>query len=179
MGPIKRAGAALYLLASIVVLGGATAALAGPDPGRIRALLEVPAGRITFLVCVAIMALQALCVLGRALFARPEPAVVRPAGHPDVEVTVRALASAARAAAAEDPGLMIEGVSARVRGRAKDGALIKVDAIDLAGRNLTGLASALEGRVQRACEHTLGAPGVAVRVRFFPAKTVTTTQEAS
>lgn len=143
MGPIKRAGAALYLLASIVVLGGATAALAGPDPGRIRALLEVPAG------------------------------------HPDVEVTVRALSSAARAAAAEDPELMIEGVSARVRGRAKDSALIKVDAIDLAGRNLTELASALEGRVQRACEHTLGASGVAVRVRFFPAKTVTTTQEAS
>lgn len=179
MGPIKRVGAALYLLACIVVLGGVTAALAGPDPERVRSLLEAPAGRIVFLACVAIMALQALYVLGRVLFARPEPTAVHPAANPGIEVTARALTAVARAAASEDPELMLEDVSAHVWGRAKDSVLIKVDAIDLAGRNLTKLAGALETRVQRACERTLGAPGVAVRVRFFPAKTVTITQEAS
>ena len=54
---------------------------------------------------------------------------------------------------------------------------LEIEAIALVDGDLAALGQDMQGRVQRACEQMLGVPGVSVRVRFLPSKTVTVTRE--
>ena len=178
MKPMAKVAAMLYLLSCALVLGAFTALLVGPAQDQAASLVERQPARIILLVCMGIMGIQALYLLGRVLFMRPEPMSVRPTAHPDIEVALDAVRHVARRAAMEED-VLIEDVSTRVRGRSHEGVLVRIDAIDLGDRNLAALAAKIAARVQRACEHMLGAPGATVRVRFLPAKTTTTTREAT
>ena len=103
---------------------------------------------------------------------------MRLAGNPNIEVSVAALASVARAAA-EDADVMIEHVEARVAGRDKGEARITIEAIALTQQNLEGLALRVQDRAQEACDQMLGVPGAQVKVRFLPSTTVTVTKEVA
>jgi len=175
---MKRIGAIVHLLASLVVLGGLTAFLTGYESRRIEELMSIEWVRIAVLVCVAIMALETLIAVIAAFAGKREPVSVHPGGNPNIEVTVDAVRSVAAKAAGEDD-VMIEDVTARVRGRDNDELALRVDAIALAEQDLTALAERMEARISRACEQMLGAGGVTCRMRFLPTKTVTSAKEAS
>lgn len=178
MKPVKRIAAIIYLLACLVILGSYAASHIGATAARMAELGALLPFRIAVAVCLGIIGIQALYVLGLVIFDRPEPKAVRPVGNPGIEVTTTALAAVARAAARGDD-LLIEDVEARVRGREQAAVDVRVEAIALDGQDLNGMGARLQERVARACEQMLGAPGVTVRVRFLPTKTVTATREVS
>lgn len=178
MKPLKRAVSAVYLIASLIVLGTYGLSLAGPFTGRMAELRAEPAFRWLLFACMAIMAVQALYVLGLALFTRPDLESVHPDGAPDIEVTCAAIASVARAAALEED-VLVEDVRVRATGHAHESARVQVDAIALGDGDLAGLAHRMQGRIADACERMLGATGVTARVRFLPSKTTTVTKEVS
>ena len=91
MKPFKKVAAVVYLLASLMVLGSYVASLAGPFTGRMRELERMLPFRVAIAACLAIIALQALYVLGLVLFSRPAPKSVRPGGAADIEVTLAAV----------------------------------------------------------------------------------------
>ena len=177
MKPFKKVAAVVYLLASLMVLGSYVASLAGPFTGRMRELERMLPFRVAIAACLAIIALQALYVLGLVLFSRPAPKSVRPGGAADIEVTLAAVASAARTAAAAEPDVLVEDVDVRARGREAGRVDIRVEAIALSDGSARELAHRVQSRVDAACERLLGAGCASCRVRFLPAKTVTLTKE--
>lgn len=174
MGPVKRLASAVYLVACVAVLGSFGLSLSGPLVGRMAYLRgELPFRAIMF-AGIAIMAVQALYVLGLTLFSRREPVSVHPDANPDIEVTREAIASLARAAAAADD-VMVENVEVRIVGRSRAHATVLIEAIPLVNDGLEGLARRMQLAVGDACDRMLGVSVARVRVRFLPARTVTTT----
>lgn len=176
MGRFKKFCAVVYLLACAIALGTFAASLFGPAAGRVEALLDKPAFRILLAVCLAICALQALWVLARVIFDRPEPDCVRIEGAQEVQVALAAIESVARAAAGEED-VLIEEVRGRIAGRGSSDVRIAIDAIALTESGLDQMADRMRTRVENALETMLGTPASSVRVRFLPSKTTTVTKE--
>ena len=116
MRVLKRALAIVYLAASIVALGTLVCQFWGPYTYRFMLLLRDTMPRVVVTVCAAIVALGVLIGFFRLMFARREPSCVHPAGERNIEVTLAALSSCARAAAECDNRVMVEHIEARVQG---------------------------------------------------------------
>lgn len=176
MGRVKKLCAVVYLLSCAIALGTFAASLFGPAVGSVEALLDKPAFRIVLAVCLVVCALQALWVLLRVIFERPEPECVRIDGTDEVQVTLTAIESVARTAAREED-VLIEEVRGRIQGRDSSGVRVAIDAIALTESGLDELAERMRGRVESALQTMLGTPAASVRVRFLPSKTTTVTKE--
>ena len=74
---------------------------------------------------------------------------------------------------------MVEHVEARVQGSDESLVRFKVDAIALDDRDVASLATAMQQRIEEACDTMLGTPGTTARVRFLPSKTTVQTVEVS
>ena len=55
----------------------------------------------------------------------------------------------------------------------------KVEAIALDDKDVASLATAMQQRIEEACDTMLGTPGTTTRVRFLPSKTTVQTVEVS
>ncbi len=176
MRRMRKIGAVLYLIAAVVVTGLFTGSQFGPYTERFNALLAVPGVRVLAVACVCVVLVQMLVLLTAVIADRPEPAFLRLASDAPIEVALPALISIARTAAVRDD-VLIEETEAHVRGRDRSEVHIEIEAIALGGGELAAIGQDMQVRVQRACERMLGVPGVSVRVRFLPSKTVTVTRE--
>lgn len=179
MRVLKRALAIVYLAAAIVALGTLVCQFWGPYTYRFMLLLRDTMPRVVVAVCAAIVALGVLIGFFRLMFARREPSCVHPAGERNIEVTLAALSSCARVAAERDDRVMIERVEARVQGSDESRVCFKVDAIALDDKDVASLATAMQRRIEEACDTMLGTPGTTTRVRFLPSKTTVQTVEVS
>ena len=160
MRVLKRALAIVYLAAAIVALGTLVCQFWGPYTYRFMLLLRDPMPRIVVTVCGGVVAIGVLASFFRLMFARREPSCVHPAGERNIEVTLAALSSCARAAAERDDRVMVEHIEARVQGSDESRVRFKVEAIALD-------------------DTMLGTPGTTARVRFLPSKTTVQTVEVS
>lgn len=169
----KKACALIYLVATAAALGYLGCLLYPPFAARASELMERLPVRIALAVCAGIAALGALIVAVRALAARREPQAVHPGGNPDIEVTIAALESTARAAA-EREDVLVEAVRCRVVGA--DGATARfwIDAIAFTDQGLASLAARVQARVEQACNALIGMPSTRCTVRFLPSKTTVT-----
>ncbi len=179
MRVLKRALAIVYLAATIVALGTLVCQFWGPYTYRFMLLMRDPMPRIVVTVCAAIVALGVLIGFFRLMFARREPSCVHPAGERNIEVTLAALSSCARAAAERDDRVMVEHVEARVQGSDDSHVRFKVEAIALDDKDVAALATSMQQRIEKACDTMLGTPGTTARVRFLPSKTTVQTVEVS
>ena len=168
MRVLKRALAIVYLAAAIVALGTLVCQFWGPYTYRFMLLLRDTMPRVVVTVCAAIVALGVLIGFFRLMFARREPSCVHPAGERNIEVTLAALSSCARAAA-----------EARVQGSDESRVRFKVEAIALDDKDVASLATSMQQRIEKACDTMLGTPGTTARVRFLPSKTTVQTVEVS
>ena len=175
MRVLKRALAIVYLAAAVVALGTLVCQFWGPYTYRFMLLMRDPLPRIVVTACGGVVALGVLVGFFRLVFARR----VHPAGERNIEVTLAALSSCARTAAERDDRVMVEHVEARVQGSDKSRVRFKVDAIALDDRDMASLATAMQQRIEEACDTMLGTPGTIARVRFLPSKTTVQTVEVS
>lgn len=173
MRVLKNIARVICILAGVVVIGSFFGSQYGPFTDRFADFSEQFAFHVVLIVCMVILGLNTLLMLGRLLFERRPPTCVHTGGDPDIEVTLAAITSVARAAAQEDPDVMIEDLTARVVGRDRSTARVAIDAISLTGRDLESTAQRMQQRVTDACRTMLGTEGVTVRVRFLPSKTTT------
>ncbi|HIU05468.1 MAG TPA: alkaline shock response membrane anchor protein AmaP [Candidatus Coprousia avicola] len=178
MRVIKKIGALLYLLAAIVVLGLVTGLTYGPFTARFERLLDNAAVQVVLAVCLVALALGALITVLAIFLARREPVCLHPGGNPDIEVSIAALKATATTAA-EREGVLVESVTGRIFGRDHDQVRFTVETIALTDEELAPLAKRVQDAIERACEETLGTPGVTALVRFLPAKTTVVTKEVS
>lgn len=176
----KRLVALVYLLAAAASLG-----VLGVLLFRLSALRLLPitsdhrfAAMVALGAAIAITGLGAFIGVCRLFFSRREPDCVRAEGDANIEVTLAALESCARAAAQEED-VLVERVEGHIKGSDRAAVRFKIDAIALEDDNLAAKAQAMQQRVTNACENMLGAPGVTTRVRFLSAKTTTHTREVS
>ena len=176
----KRLVALVYLLSAAASLG-----VLGMLLFRSGAFRFLPvaadhrfAATVALGVAMAITGLGAFIGACRLFFSRREPDCVRAEGNANIEVTLAALESCARAAAQEED-VLIERVEGRIKGSDRAAVRFKIDAIALEDDNLAAKAQAMQQRVTDACETMLGASGVTTRVRFLSAKTTTHTREVS
>lgn len=176
MRRIRNIGVALYLIAASTVIGLFAGSQFGPHTERFSAVLGAPWVRGAVIACMCVVVIQMIVLAIAAIADRPEPDCLRLGGDAQVEVALPALVSIARSAAADDD-VLIERVDARVHGRDRAEARIEIEAIALVEGGLEALARRMQLRVQESCEQMLGVPGVSVRVRFLPSKTVTVTRE--
>lgn len=176
MRRIRKIGVMLYLISAVVVVGLFAGSQFGPHTDRFDALLAVPWVHVLAFACVCVVLIQMAVLLIAAIADKPEPEFLRLAGDVQIEVALPALVSISRTAA-ECDDVLIEEVGAHVRGRDRSEVHIEIEAIALVDGDLAALGQDMQGRVQRACEQMLGVPGVSVRVRFLPSKTVTVTRE--
>ena len=102
MRVLKRALAIVYLAAAIVALGTLVCQFWGPYTYRFMLLMRDPMPRIVVTACGGVVAIGVLVSFFRLMFARREPSCVHPAGERNIEVTLAALSSCARAAAERD-----------------------------------------------------------------------------
>ena len=167
MRVLKRALAIVYLAATIVALGTLVCQFWGPYTYRFMLLMRDPMPRIVVTGCAGVVAIGVLVSFFRLMFARRELSCVHPAGERNIEVTLAALSSCARAAAERDDRVMVEHVEARVQGSDDSHVRFKVEAI------------AMQQRIEEACDTMLGTPGTTTRVRFLPSKTTVQTVEVS
>lgn len=179
MRAFKRFIALLYFAAALFVLGGFAGLMFGPYRGRFESLFERMPARVALIVCLIVMALGVLVAVCRLVFTRREPTCVRPAGNPDIEVTLAALESCARTAAASGEDVMIERVRGRLTARDASAVHFEVEAIAFTDHGLDQVARRMQERVEAACAEMLGTATVSARVRFLPAKTTTVTKEVS
>lgn len=179
MRVLKRALAIVYLTAAIVALGTLVCQFWGPYTYRFMLLMRDPMPRIVVTACGGVVAIGVLVSFFRLMFARREPSCVHPAGERNIEVTLAALSSCARAAAERDDRVMIEHVEARVQGSDDSHVRFKVEAIALDDKDVASLATAMQQRIEEACDTMLGTPGTTTRVRFLPSKTTVQTVEVS
>jgi len=173
---LKRALAIVYLAATIVALGTLVCQFWGPYTYRFMLLMRDPMPRVVVTVCAGVVALGVLIGFFRLMFARREPSCVHPAGERNIEVT---LSSCARAAAECDERVMVEHIEARVQGSDESHVRFKVEAIALDDKDVASLATAMQQRIEEACDTMLGTPGTTTRVRFLPSKTTVQTVEVS
>lgn len=166
MRVLKRALAIVYLAAAIVALGTLVCQFWGPYTYRFMLLLRDTMPRVVVTVCAAIVALGVLIGFFRLMFARREPSCVHPAGERNIEVTLAALSSCARAAAECDDRVMVERIEARVQGSDESLVRFKVEAIALDDKDVAALATSMQQRIEKACDTMLGTPGTTARVRF-------------
>ena len=131
MRVLKRALAIVYLAATIVALGTLVCQFWGPYTYRFMLLMRDPMPRIVVTACAGVVAIGVLVSFFRLMFARREPSCVHPAGERNIEVTLAALSSCARAAAERDDRVMVEHVEARVQGPDDSHVRFKVEAIAL------------------------------------------------
>lgn len=178
---IKKLMALLYLVAAVVSLGGMAAWIYSPYARRLTVLFYRyrRVAPIVIAVCLGITALGVLVGFCRLFFSRREPDCVRIAGNADIEVSLAALESCARKAAAEDEEVLIEQVEGRILGSDHASARFKIDAIALTDDNLNARAQAMQQRVEDACGAMLGVPEVSARVRFLPSRTTVQVKEVS
>ena len=179
MRVLKRALAIVYLAAAIVALGTLVCQFWGPYTYRFMLLLRDTMPRVVVTVCAAIVALGVLIGFFRLMFARREPSCVHPAGERNIEVTLAALSTCARAAAECDDRVMVEHIEARVQGSDESRVRFKVEAIALDDKDVAALATSMQQRIEKACDTMLGTPGTTARVRFLPSKTTVQTVEVS
>ena len=177
MRAFRKVLAVLFLMAGIVVCGVFAAERAGVPLGHIDRVLDTPAGHVASLACAAIAGLGILVVAIMTLAERPEITCVHPAGNPDIEVTLAALTSTAKRAAAGSDDVMIESVEGKIGGRGRDEVRLTIEAIAFTEEGLEPLADRMRQRVVDACERMLGTSGVTARVRFLPSKTTIVTKE--
>ena len=163
MRVLKRALAIVYLAAAIVALGALVCQFWGPYTYRFMLLMRDPMPRIVVTACAGVVAFGVLLSFFRLMFARREPSCVHPAGERNIEVTLAALSSCARAAAECDERVMVEHIEARVQGSDESHVL----------------ATSMQQRIEKACDTMLGTPGTTARVRFLPSKTTVQTVEVS
>ena len=78
-----------------------------------------------------------------------------------------------------DDRVMVEHVEARVQGSDDSHVRFKVEAIALDDKDVASLATAMQQRIEEACDTMLGTPGTTARVRFLPSKTTVQTVEVS
>ena len=168
MRVLKRALAIVYLAAAIVALGTLVCQFWGPYTYRFMLLMRDPMPRIVVTACGGVVAIGVLVSFFRLMFARREPSCVHPA-----------LSSCARAAAERDDRVMVEHVEARVQGSDDSHVRFKVEAIALDDKDVASLATAMQRRIEEACDTMLGTPGTTARVRFLPSKTTVQTVEVS
>lgn len=176
---LKRALAIVYLAAAIVALGTIACQFWGPYTYRFMLLMRDPMPRIVVTVCAGVVALGVLVSFFCLMLARREPSCVHPAGERNIEVTLAALSSCARAAAERDDRVMIEHIEARVQGPDESCVRFKVEAIALDDRDVASLAASMQQRIEEACDTMLGTSGTSARVRFLPSKTTVQTVEVS
>ena len=172
MRRMRKIATVFYLVAGALVVGACAGSLFGPYTERFATMLESGSGRVTMAICLAIVAINMLVVLVRLVSERPEPVCMRLAGNPDIEVSLDALVSIARTAAAERD-VMVEDVRARIMGRDASGVQIHIDAIAITQMDVRAAALRVQDRVQAACNEMLGVDGARVQVRFLSSKTVT------
>ncbi|MCI7730957.1 alkaline shock response membrane anchor protein AmaP [Enorma burkinafasonensis] len=172
MRVLRKLCAFVYLLATIVVVGGMVALRFGTAriQERLGSLLDRPAGSIALGVCLAIVALGVLITVIRLFAERRELTSVHPAGNPNLEVRISALSSVARTAA-EELDVLVDRVRSRVTGRDGSQVLVTLELIAFTEVGLADLGARVQAHVTEACERMLGAPGVTVRIRFLPSKT--------
>ena len=169
----------IYLLASVVVLGGTTLLVFIPEySDRMAELFDYYAFCVFFAVCLGILVLADVILLFYMLFKKPEPKCVHPGGNEEIQVTLKALESVVRNSAPEDD-VMIESIRIKVKGRDQGTARIRIEAIPLTNHGLEQMGERIKERVTTACEDMLGTEGVEVRVRFLSSKTETIIKEAS
>ncbi len=178
MQALKRLIAIVYFLASALVLAAFGGYLFSPEARRIEVLFQKPVVRYVLLVCLIIVGLGVLIGTLRMLTSRRPVTCVHPHGNPNIEVSVGAIESVARQAAA-DPEALVEAVHSRVSGRDASEISVAIDAIALGRENLDVRAERMRERVQNACESMLGGESVSVTVRFLPSKTTIVTQEVA
>ncbi len=179
MRVLKRLIAVIYLAAAVVALGTFAGLYWGPYTHRLMLMMRNPVARIAVTACGGLVAFGVLIGVVRLFVARREPRCVHPAGERDIEVTLSALCSCARAAAEQQEDVLIDAVEARVLGSDDSRVRFKIDAIALGDGDLKGTASRMQQRIEQACDTMLGAPGATARVRFLPAKTTVRTVEVS
>ena len=158
MRVLKRALAIVYLAAAVVALGTLVCQFWGPYTYRFMLLMRDPMPRIVVTVCGGVVALGVLAVFFRLMFARREPSCVHPAGERNIEVTLAALSSCARAAAECDDRVMVEHIEARVQGSDESHVRFKVEAIALDDKDVAALATSMQQRIEVACDTMLGTP---------------------
>ena len=173
MRVLKRALAIVYLATAIVALGTLVCQFWGPYTYRFMLLMRDPMPRIVVTACAGVVAIGVLVSFFRLM------SCVHPAGERNIEVTLAALSSCARAAAERDDRVMVEHVEARVQGPDDSHVRFKVEAIALDDKDVASLATAMQQRIEEACDTMLGTPGTTTRVRFLPSKTTVQTVEVS
>lgn len=175
---IKKILAAIYLVVAVISLG-ACAGLAVPaTASRFAALLERPVVRVVVIVAACLTALGVLIQVLRTFFAPREVTCVRLGGDENIEVSVSALSSIARAAA-EREDIMVESVRGKVQGRDKSEVRLTIEAIAFVNEGLDELAVRVQRQVDAACAEMLGTVAVTTRVRFLPSKTTVVSKEVS
>lgn len=179
MRVLKRIIALVYLGAAVVSLGTFAGLYWGPYTHRFYLMMREPAARVVVTACGAVVALGVLIEAIRLMVGRREPACVHPAGNPDIEVTLAALESCAKTAAAATSGVLIDRVEGRVTGSDESHVRFKVDAVALEVSDLSAVAAAMQSRIEAACNDMLGTTGATARVRFLPSKTTVQTVEVS
>lgn len=179
MRVLKRALAIVYFAAAVVALGTLVCQIWGPYTYRFMLLMRDPMPRIVVTACGGVVAIGVLVSFFRLMFARREPSCVHPAGERNIEVTLAALSSCARTAAERDDRVMVEHVEARVQGSDDSHVRFKVEAIALDDKDVASLATAMQQRIEEACDTMLGTSGTTTRVRFLPSKTTVQTVEVS
>ena len=179
MRVLKRMIALVYLGCAVVSLGTFAGLYWGPYTHRFLLLMRYPVACIAVTACGGVVALGVLIGTIRLMAGRREPTCVHPSGNPSVEVTLAALESCARTAAAATPGVLIDHVEGRVTGSGESRVRFKVDAVALEVSDLSATAAAMQARIESACDAMLGAPGATARVRFLPSKTTVQTVEVS
>ena len=102
-------------IAAIVALGTLVCQFWGPYTYRFMLLMRDAAPRIVVTACGGVVALGVLVGFFRLMFARREPSCVHPAGERNIEVTLAALSSCARAAAERDDRVICRGTRAGLR----------------------------------------------------------------
>lgn len=179
MRVLKRIIALMYLGCAVVSLGTFAGLYWGPYTHRFLLLMREPVARIAVTACGAVVALGVVVGAIRLMAGRREPTCVHPAGNPDIEVTLAALESCARMAAAAAPDVLIDKIEGRVTGGDGSRVRFKVDAVALEACDLSALAADIQSRIETACDTMLGSAGATARVRFLPSKTTVQTVEVS
>lgn len=179
MRVLKRLLAVVYLAAAVVALGTFAGLYWGPYTHRFLLMMRDPLPRIVVTACGAVVALGALIGAVRLMVSCRAPSCVHPAGEPDIEISLAALCSCARAAALSEGDVLVDRIDACVLGSDESRVRFKIDAIALEGTDLAAQAKHMQERIERACNDMLGTPGATARVRFLPAKTTVKTVEVS
>ena len=179
MRVLKRALAIVYLAATIVALGTLVCQFWGPYTYRFMLLMRDPMPRIVVTACGGVVAIGVLVSFFRLMFARREPSCVHPGGGAQYRGHARGAffvrQGCCRARRSRDDRAC-RGPRPRFRRFARR---FKVEAIALDDKDVASLATAMQQRIEEACDTMLGTPGTTTRVRFLPSKTTVQTVEVS